>query len=43
MRARILLDGLHFPECPRWHDNRLWFSDMQVSTFRRRYSSSGIP
>jgi sugar lactone lactonase YvrE len=23
-----LLDGLHFPECPRWHDGRLWFSDM---------------
>jgi len=25
---RILLDGLHFPECPRWHDGRLWCSDM---------------
>src|SRR3954451_4485813 len=22
-----LLDGLTFPEGPRWHDNRLWFSD----------------
>jgi sugar lactone lactonase YvrE len=24
----ILLDGLRFPECPRWHAGRLWFSDM---------------
>ena len=23
----ILLDGLAFPEGPRWHDGRLWFSD----------------
>lgn len=22
-----LLDGLSFPEGPRWHDDRLWFSD----------------
>jgi sugar lactone lactonase YvrE len=28
MEPRILLDGLHFPECPRWRDGRLWFSDM---------------
>jgi sugar lactone lactonase YvrE len=25
---RVILDGLIFPECPRWHDGRLWFSDM---------------
>lgn len=24
----LLLDGLAFPESPRWHDGRLWFSDM---------------
>jgi sugar lactone lactonase YvrE len=24
----VLLDDLVFPECPRWHDGRLWFSDM---------------
>jgi len=24
---KTLLDGLTFPEGPRWHDNRLWFSD----------------
>jgi sugar lactone lactonase YvrE len=27
-KAEILLDGLAFPEGPRWHDGRLWFSDM---------------
>jgi sugar lactone lactonase YvrE len=24
---RILLDGLTFPESPRWHTRKLWFSD----------------
>ncbi len=24
---QILLDGLAFPESPRWHDDRLWVSD----------------
>jgi sugar lactone lactonase YvrE len=24
----ILVDGLRFPEGPRWYDGRLWFSDM---------------
>jgi sugar lactone lactonase YvrE len=24
----LLLDGLTFPESPRWRDNKLWFSDM---------------
>ena len=28
MSSRILLEGLHFAEGPRWHDGRLWFSDM---------------
>lgn len=27
-KPRVLLDGLRFPEGPRWHDGRLWFSDM---------------
>lgn len=27
---RLLLDGLIFPEGPRWHDGRLWFSDMHA-------------
>lgn len=25
---RTLIDGLRFPEGPRWHEGRLWFSDM---------------
>src|SRR2546426_3254107 len=24
---KILMSGLAFPESPRWHDDRLWFSD----------------
>ena len=24
----VLLDGLAFPEGPRWRDGKLWFSDM---------------
>jgi sugar lactone lactonase YvrE len=26
----VLLDGLIFPECPRWHDGRLWFCDVNA-------------
>lgn len=28
-RPQLLLEGLVFPEGPRWHDGRLWFSEMQ--------------
>jgi len=28
--TEVLLDGLVFPECPRWHDGRLWFSDIHA-------------
>lgn len=27
-RRSILYDGLAFGECPRWHDGRLWLSDI---------------
>jgi sugar lactone lactonase YvrE len=27
MHPRVLLDGLAMPESPRWHDDRLWFSN----------------
>lgn len=27
---RTILEGLAFPEGPRWHDGRLWFSDMHA-------------
>lgn len=26
-KIEALLDGLTFPEAPRWHDGKLWFSD----------------
>lgn len=28
--TRILVDSLVFPEDPRWHDGRLWFSDVHA-------------
>jgi sugar lactone lactonase YvrE len=28
IKTKILLEGLAFGESPRWHDGRLWFSDM---------------
>jgi sugar lactone lactonase YvrE len=28
--ARVVADGLAFPECPRWHAGRLWLADMHV-------------
>ncbi len=28
--TRVLVDGLRFPEGPRWHDGKLWFSDMHA-------------
>jgi sugar lactone lactonase YvrE len=31
----IVADGLHMPECPRWHDEHLWFSDMRGHTVNR--------
>jgi len=29
LKTKVLLDGLFFPEGPRWHEGKLWFSDMQ--------------
>jgi len=29
LQSEILVDGLKFPECPRWHNEKLWFSDME--------------
>lgn len=28
MTFRTVLDGLHMPECPRWHDGAVWLTDM---------------
>jgi sugar lactone lactonase YvrE len=29
LRTEVLLDGLKFPESPRWHNGKLWFVDME--------------
>ena len=31
-RIDVLLEGLAFPECLRWHNDRLWFSDVHDHT-----------
>ncbi len=28
--SEVVVDGLAFPEGPRWHDGQLWFSDMHA-------------
>jgi len=28
LKTEVLLEGLKFPESPRWHDGKLWFVDM---------------
>ncbi len=35
LTTTILLDGLTFPECPRWHDGALWFSDVHAHKVMR--------
>jgi len=30
LETEIFLEGLKFPEGPRWHDEKLWFSDMMT-------------
>src|SRR5215510_7279316 len=42
-RAPVLesrIDGLAFPECPRWHGGQLWFSDMHGGRVAR-FESDG--
>ncbi len=40
--TKILLDGLGFPEDPRWHDDALWFSDMDRKAVLRLESSGRV-
>jgi sugar lactone lactonase YvrE len=35
MKTTVLIDTVRFPECPRWHEDKLWFSDF----FARRVMS----
>ncbi len=30
-KLEVLLDGLNFPEAPRWRGDRLWFSDLHAA------------
>ncbi|ANY22228.1 SMP-30/gluconolactonase/LRE family protein [Gordonia terrae] len=32
--ASELARGFSWPECPRWHDDRFWFTDMYTSTLK---------
>jgi sugar lactone lactonase YvrE len=34
-KPRVLVDGLVFPEGPRWHQGQLWFSDMHAHRVMR--------
>src|SRR5690606_29585057 len=29
-KTKVLIDNLGFPEGPRWHNGRLWFSDFRL-------------
>ena len=29
-KTQVLLEGLTFGECPRWHEGKLWFSDIHA-------------
>jgi sugar lactone lactonase YvrE len=31
LETTVLLDGLWFPEGPRWHNGKLWFSDIYAN------------
>jgi sugar lactone lactonase YvrE len=37
----VVVDGLVFTECPRWHDGRVWFSDTHVGEVHRVDPSTG--
>ncbi len=30
LETAVLVNSLGFPECPRWHNGKLWFSDMNT-------------
>ncbi|MGG7100408.1 SMP-30/gluconolactonase/LRE family protein [Rhodococcus sp. 24CO] len=34
LEANEIAKGFSWPECPRWHDGALWFSDMYTSTIK---------
>lgn len=40
--SEVLLEGLVFPECPRWHDGALWFADVHAHRVLR-VGADGTP
>jgi sugar lactone lactonase YvrE len=40
--TEVVLDGLAFPEGPRWHEGRLWFSDMHAHVVIALDPSTGV-
>ena len=40
--TKLFIDGLCFPEGPRWHDGKLWFSDMHARRVLRA-GMDGVP
>jgi sugar lactone lactonase YvrE len=38
--VEVVAEGLAFPECPRWHDGELWFTD--GSTVKRRAADGAL-
>lgn len=34
IEARRIAGGFSWPECPRWHDGKFWFSDMYTGTLK---------
>ena len=42
MPTDVLLDGLHFPEGPRWRDGKLWFSDMHGDVVKTLDPATGV-
>jgi sugar lactone lactonase YvrE len=42
MRPVILVEGLYFGECPRWHADRLWLSDMHGDRVLRIDRTGGV-
>lgn len=41
VKSRILAKGFGFPECPRWHEGALWFSDMHTGEVSRLDPADG--
>jgi sugar lactone lactonase YvrE len=42
LKPTVILDGLSFPECPRWHDGSLWFSEKRGRRIVRASASGEI-